>query len=189
MPKPTKSEINADIVDRASALFARHGFDHTALQQIADAVNYSKAGLLHHFPSKLAIYAAAIDTVRAHMQEVRAGTAHIPLGIERDRALVERAVQFTYDWPGVSMLASRIAENEPDGDPQLVEIGLILYEALGIDLKKLDMARIVRVTSAFTGLGVTALQAVRVDLKREWRDHIVQAAMDALGHGKGRAAK
>lgn len=189
MPKPTKSEIDADIIDRASALFARHGFDHTSLQQIADAVNYSKAGLLHHFPSKLAIYAAAIDTVRAHMLEVRDSTAHIPVGIERDKALVERAVQFTYDWPGVSTLSSRIAENEPDGDPQLVEIGLILYEALGIDLKKLDMERIVRVTSAFTGLGVTALQAVRVDLKREWRSHIVQAAMDALGHGKRRPAK
>ena len=41
-----------------------------------------------------------------------------------------------------------------------------------------------RVTSAFTGLSVTALQAVRVDLKPERRDHIVQAAMDALGHGR-----
>lgn len=185
MPKPTKSEINADIVDRAAALFARHGFDHTSLQQIADAVNYSKAGLLHHFPSKLAIYAAATETLRAHMLEVRAGTAHIPVGIERDRALVERAVQFTYDFPGVSALSRRIADNEPDGDPQLVEIGFILYEALGIDLRNIDMERIVRVTGAFSALSVAALQAVHVDLKREWRPYIVQLTMDALGHGKG----
>ena len=139
MPKPTQSEIGADIIDRASALFARHGFDHTALRQIADAVDYAKAGLRHHFPGKLAIYAAAIDTVRApHAGGARQHGAHSGR-IERDRALVERAVQFTDDWPGVSTIASRIAENEPDGDPQLVEIGLILYEALGIDLRKIDM--------------------------------------------------
>jgi len=138
MPKPTKSEINADIVDCAAALFARHGFDHTSLQQIADAVNYSKAGLLHHFPSKLAIYATAIDTVRAHMQTLLASVKDIPVGIERDRAIIEDAVQFTYEWPGVSALSNRIADSEPDGDPQLVEIGMILYEALGIDLKNLS---------------------------------------------------
>lgn len=183
MPKPTKSEIVADIIDSAATLFARHGFDHTSLQQIADAVNYSKAGLLHHFPSKLAIYAAAIDALREHVVAVRESVKAMPVGIERDRANVEAALQFTYDWPGVSALSTRIAENEPDGDPQLVEIGLILYEALGIELKNLTLERIVRVTSAFTGLGVSALQAVRSDLKREWRDHIVQAAMDALGHG------
>ncbi|KIQ36205.1 TetR family transcriptional regulator [Variovorax paradoxus] len=183
MPKPTKSEIDADIIDSAAALFARHGFDHTSLQQIADAVNYSKAGLLHHFPSKLSIYAAAIDALREHVVTLRERVKHMPVGVERDRANVEAAVQFTYDWPGVSALSHRIAENEPDGDPQLIEIGLILYEALGIDLKDLSMERIVRVTSALTGLGISALQAVRIDLKREWRDHIVQAAMDALGHG------
>lgn len=183
MPKPTKSEITADLIDGAAALFARHGFDHTSLQQIADAVNYSKTGLLHHFPSKLAIYSAAIDALREHMQAVLAQVQAMPVGIERDRANVEAAVQFTYDWPGVSALSTRIAENEPDGDPQLVEIGLILYAALGIDLAQVNMERVVRVTCAFTGLGVTALQAVRADLKREWRGHIVQTAMDALGHG------
>lgn len=183
MPKPTKSEINADIIDRAAALFAKHGFDHTSLQQIADAVNYSKAGLLHHFPNKLAIYSASMETLREHMKDVRERVKHLPIGKERDRAIVEIAVQFTYDWPGVSALCNRIGENEPDGDPELIEIAFILYEAIGIDLTKLDMERLVRVTSALTGLGLTALQAVRADMKNEWRKHIIAAAMDALGHG------
>ncbi|WGS52093.1 TetR/AcrR family transcriptional regulator [Paraburkholderia sp. D15] len=182
MPKPTKTEITADIIDRAAALFARHGFEHTSLQQIADAVNYSKAGLLHHFPSKLAIYAAALETVREHMQSLRANVESLPVGIKRDRAVVEDMVQFTYDWPGISALSNRIADSEPDGDPQLVEVGLILYAALGIDLTAMTEERVVRVTSAFCGLGMTAMQAVRVDRKREWRDHIVHAAMNALGH-------
>ncbi|ALS62884.1 TetR/AcrR family transcriptional regulator [Pandoraea norimbergensis] len=184
MPKPTKAEINADIIERAAGLFARHGFEQTSLQQIADAVNYSKAGLLHHFPSKLAIYEAAVGVVRNHMIELRERVKGIPVGIERDRALVDDAVQFTYDWPGVSAFSNRISDNAPDGDPALIEIGMILYDALGIDLTKLDLERIVRVTSAFAGLGATALQAVRADQKREWRPIITQAAMEALGHGK-----
>ncbi|MDR3397347.1 MAG: helix-turn-helix domain containing protein [Pandoraea sp.] len=184
MPKPTKAEINADILDCAAALFARHGFEQTSLQQIADAVNYSKAGLLHHFPSKLAIYAAAIDLLRTHMQGVRTRMQALPMGPARDLANVQEAIQFTYDRPGVSAFASRIAEGEPDGDPELVEIGMILYDALGVDLTKFDAERIVRVTGAFTGLSAAAMVAIRADMKREWRGHIVRTAMDALGHDR-----
>ena len=64
MLRPTKAEIDAEIIDRAAGLFARHGFAHTSLQQIAEAVKYRKAGLLHHYPSKQAIYEAAIRTGR-----------------------------------------------------------------------------------------------------------------------------
>ncbi|MCE4861269.1 TetR/AcrR family transcriptional regulator, partial [Campylobacter jejuni] len=88
--------------DRAAALFAKHGFAHTSLQQIADAVNYSKAGLLHHYPSKQAIYEAALKTGSDHMQSLLESVADIPVGIERDRAVVEASVDFTYDWPGLS---------------------------------------------------------------------------------------
>lgn len=182
MPKPTKDEINNDIIERAAGLFARHGFEQTSLQQIADAVNYSKAGLLHHFPSKLSIYAAAIALLRTHALDVRARMQVLPVGIERDLANVQEAIQFTYDWPGVSAFANRIAEGEPDGDPQLVEIGMILYDALGIDLTKFDAERLLRVTAALAGLCASAMLAIRADMKREWRAQIIRAAMDTLGH-------
>ena len=99
MPKPTKSEIDAEILDRAAGLFARHGFAHTSLQQIADAVNYSKAGLLHHYPSKQAIYEAALKTGSDHMQALLESVQDIPVGIERDRAVVEASVDFTSTGP------------------------------------------------------------------------------------------
>lgn len=186
MPKPTKSEIDADILDRAAGLFAKHGFAHTSLQQIADAVNYSKAGLLHHYPSKQAIYEAALKTGSDHMQALLESVADIPVGIERDRAVVEASVDFTYDWPGLSALANRLADQGADVEPELVRTGLALYAALGIDLENLELERVVRVTSAFCGLGIAALTAARMDVKREWRGHIVASAMDALGHtGKG----
>lgn len=189
MPKPTKSEIDAEILDRAAGLFARHGFAHTSLQQIADAVNYSKAGLLHHYPSKQAIYEAALKTGSDHMQALLESVQDIPVGIERDRAVVEASVDFTYDWPGLSALANRLSDQGADVEPELIKIGVTLYAALGIDMANLELERVVRVTSAFCGLGIAALTAARMDVKREWRGHIIASAMDALGHSVKSARK
>lgn len=182
MPKPTKAEIDADIIDCAAGLFARHGFAHASLQQIADAMNYSKAGLLYYYPSKQAIYDAVLVAGRDQMRARLAGAEGLPVGIERDRAAVEASLQFTYDWPGVSAFVNRIVETEDNVDPRVMEMGFILYAALGMDLQNLDLERVVRVTTAFCGLGMAALQAARLDLKREWRSHLATAAMNALGH-------
>ena len=182
MPRPTRSEIDAEIIDRAAGLFARHGFANTSLQQIAEAVKYSKAGLLHHYPSKQAIYEAAIRTGREKVKTLVTlveGTAH---GIERDRAVVEATIEFSFDWPGLSALGNSFIDNDQIDDPDLAEMGLMMLEALGVDTKTADEGRIVRVTSAFAGLGISSMTAVRLNLKREWRGHIIAAAMDALGH-------
>ena len=64
----------------------------------------------------------------------------------------------------------------------LTEMALMVYKALGIDLQATTMERIVRVTSALSGLGASAMVAAHVGLQREWRGPIVEAAMDALGH-------
>ena len=77
---------------------------------------------------------------------------------------------------------------EEDVDPKLTEMGLLVYKVLGTDLQNTTLERIIRVTSAFTGLSVTALLAVRLDQKKEWRGDIVASAMDALGHGEKRPA-
>lgn len=37
-----------------------HGYARTSVQQLADAVGYSKAGLLHRFGSKQALQAGAV---------------------------------------------------------------------------------------------------------------------------------
>ncbi len=46
------------------------------------------------------------------------------------------------------------------------------------------MERLIRMTSAFSGLGITAGIAVHSRLTKEWRELLIATAMDALGHGK-----
>lgn len=41
--RPTSREIDDQILDSAAGIFAVHGFAHASVQQIADAVGYSKA--------------------------------------------------------------------------------------------------------------------------------------------------
>lgn len=57
MPPTTKERI----VEAAVSLFATHGYRDTTVIAIADAVGLSDAGVLHHFPTKRAIFAAVVQ--------------------------------------------------------------------------------------------------------------------------------
>ena len=54
--RQTAADIDHAILDVAAGIFATHGYAHTSVQQVADAVGYSKPGLLHRFGSKEALY-------------------------------------------------------------------------------------------------------------------------------------
>ncbi len=67
--RPAEPDMRAQIVAHATRLFAAHGFDGTALQEIADAVGVTKPAVLHHFPSKEHIRAGVLDAIVAHWNE------------------------------------------------------------------------------------------------------------------------
>ena len=75
--RQTSAQIDHSILDVAAGIFAAHGYTHTSVQQIADAVGYSKPGLLHRFGSKEALHRAVLAEVASTIEEVVAlATAH-----------------------------------------------------------------------------------------------------------------
>lgn len=76
----TQQEIDTEIVDTAAGLFAVHGFERTSVQQVADAVGYSKTGLLHRFPSKHAL----LDAVEALIERAITGIQSFAADLEGD---------------------------------------------------------------------------------------------------------
>ena len=99
MARPFRRQIDEGIVDRAAALFARRGFAKTSVQEIADAVGLSKAGLLHHFPSKDALWNAVVAQADALGQQVFGPVHELPAGPERDRRVLEVLVDVALAHP------------------------------------------------------------------------------------------
>jgi AcrR family transcriptional regulator len=183
MVRAFRQQIDEGILDRAAALFARRGFAKTSVQDIADAVGLSKAGLLHHFPSKDALH----DAVRAEAgtlgQRLLDQVGGLPLGVDRDRRAIDAMVDVALAHPGmVSLLLSPVLQgdavaSEPDA------AGVAALRAFGVDPAAAVSERTVRVAGALAALAVLTLSAHHHRQTTEWRPHIVATCVDALGHG------
>ena len=62
-------DVRSRVLTAAMRLFAAHGFDGTALQDVASAVGVSKPAVLHHFPSKEALRDAVLQSLLEHWKE------------------------------------------------------------------------------------------------------------------------
>ncbi|MEJ2859430.1 MULTISPECIES: TetR/AcrR family transcriptional regulator [unclassified Saccharothrix] len=176
-----RQEADDRIIDRAAGLFARHGFEHTSLRELAEAVGLSKAGLLHHFPSKEALHEAVQASCRDLERKVADAVAPLPPGPDRDRRSLELLIDVALDRPGLVALAlTAINGGEPLPEGGLGEV--IVHEAFGVEREPVDPERAIRVIGALTSLAVLTLLANGADQKTTWRPHILSTCFDALGH-------
>jgi AcrR family transcriptional regulator len=61
--------IDDRLLDTAAGIFARRGYRHTDVQEVADALGVGKASLYRRFPSKRALFLAATDHGLRRMHE------------------------------------------------------------------------------------------------------------------------
>jgi AcrR family transcriptional regulator len=190
MPRPTKQEIEDEILEAAAALFARHGFRETSVQRIADAVGYSKTGLLHRYPSKEALQAAVTDRALVRLRQVADDVAGLPPGAGRDRAALTGIAQLALTGPGMVRLLLSGLLGEPGDDPgrdglagALEEVGCGVFAAFAVD-PDADPGRALRVIGALGALAVAriALQEKALAAEETVLADLVEISYDALGH-------
>lgn len=182
MARSIRQHVEEQILDRAAGLFARHGFAHTSLKAIADAVGLSKAGLLHHHPSKEALFEAAHEACLAQGRLVLDQVSALPLGPERDRRALELLTDAALDRPGLVGLAFGAVNAPEDHLPGVGDV--VVFEVFAVDPEAGDTERVIRVVAALSALAVLSLAANRAGEKTAWRPHIITTCLDALGHGR-----
>lgn len=178
-----RQHVDEEILDRASALFAQHGFAHTSLKSLADAVGLSKAGLLHHYPSKEALYEAAQDSGRAQATQVLDQLAPLPPGRDRDRRALELLTDIALDRPGLVALGFS-SHAAAEVSPAAADRNTFVMEMFAVDVTDPRPDRFVRVSGALSALAVLSLAANRRGEKTAWRPHIIATCFDALGHSR-----
>lgn len=61
--RPKTPLEKSELLALARALFAQKGYAGTSMMSIAEAAGISKASVFHHYPSKEALYLAALNTI------------------------------------------------------------------------------------------------------------------------------
>jgi len=111
---PTFLNTKTRIIKVASKLFARYAYAGVSMNQIASALNITKAALYYHYPSKLVIYKYVLDKIyqdfSQHLQVIQ--TEKTP--IQKLCMLIERYLNFNLGKGGlIRTIITQSSDNLP----------------------------------------------------------------------------
>jgi len=120
--RSTRADIAQQILDHASRLFARHGFDAVSLAQISKLVGIRKPSLLYHFRNKDTLRQAVLEELLAHWNDVlpkllMAATS----GTEQFDAVLSKTVGFFAEDRDRARLILRELLDRPEQVQPLIE--------------------------------------------------------------------
>ncbi len=185
--RQSAAEIDHAILDVAAGIFAVHGFAHTSVQQIADAVGYSKPGLLHRFGSKDALHRAVLHEVSETVEEITGHAVARHAQPDQVAQVLHLVTTKALDRPGMvqMMLKAFEPENRDPGVEGIQAAGYRLVDALdhphGSPAERL---RVVLALKLIAGAAMTQHSPVDTDLHVE-REQLVPMLVSLAGEVMG----
>lgn len=141
---PRASSYDA-IIDAAEAVVVEAGASHMTLDAVAAKAGVSKGGLLHHFPSKVALLEAMVmRQVKIHKEKRKKILDELPDGPSRELKSFILTVMYRdrlHDNLGASLFAA-VAHNPRLNEPIRKEVRQI-YSKFEVPGKSFEMATII----------------------------------------------
>lgn len=182
--RQTREQIDSAIIDSAAEIFATFGFAGTSVQQIADAVGYSKTGLLHRFPSKKVLHDAVVAEAGERVDSVIARASDIPDGSDRRERIMELFAGEVLDRPSIVklLLESFRPTSEDPRRHELQGMAIRLVSSLGLPLDTAeDRMRVILALQLVVNAAHAELPGLDVELDRkDMQSLIVELATGVL---------
>ena len=185
--RQTAAEIDHAILDVAAGIFATFGFAHTSVQQIADAVGYSKPGLLHRFGSKEALHRAVLSEVADTVQDIVGHAVAHSTQPDQVPQVLELMTRKALERPGMVQMMLRAFESDASepGVEAIQGMGYRLVDALDHPLSTpAERLRVVLAVKLIVTAAMAQHSKVDADLHVD-REELVPMVVSLAAHVLG----